>query len=484
MEGKLRLLYIISSLILMYLSLAGDTFALPADELRDFVKAEKDRLGIPGVSIALIDGGVVQYITLGVRRAGESEGVSSNDPFNIGSISKPITAWAVMKLAEERLVSLDAPVRKYLGERWQLPDSEFDNNAVTLRRILSHTAGLSASSYQGFPPDFSPPNLEDSLNGVPLASSAVRVILEPGGKFRYSGGGFAVAQLLIENVTGQSFSEFIASEIFEPLGMQDARYLISDQGDLDVSPHDYSGRPISDYRIIEQGAGGLRASARDLVNFLMANMAPNSVLSEHTVREMHEPVVAIAGDAQHTLGFERRNGLLSHGGHSRGWRAQIDFKPSSRSGLVILTNSADGLRFIQSVRFKWSELFNVGELTEYYERCMLTERVTRWTLAAVSCIALIISMWISWSAYLRIRSGVAQVSVSVKNLVRGLPYVASIGAIWAVLGTELGIYLSEGVSWGFPTINYLPPATVYAATAITVLLATLMCTGFLDTRHP
>lgn len=118
--------------------------AAPVDELREFISSEKERLEIPGVAVALIDRGNVEYIPLGVRRAGSNEPISSADPFDIASIGKTITPWAVMVLAEQGLVDLDAPVQQYFGQRWQFPPSEFDSAAVTLRRILSHTAGLSA----------------------------------------------------------------------------------------------------------------------------------------------------------------------------------------------------------------------------------------------------------------------------------------------------------------------------------------------------
>lgn len=464
----------------LFLVLAVDGFAAPTDDLREFIHSDKERLGIPGVSVALIDEGVVQYITLGVRRAGEADDVSSVDAF--GSIAKTITAWAVMRLAEQGLVSLDAPVQQHIGQRWQLPEPKFDNASVTLRRILSHTAGLSAPSYQAVPWGSAPISLEDSLNGIPVRSSVVRVVMEPGSEYRYSGGGYSIAQLVVESVTGQSFSEFVTNELFAPLGMEHAQYLTIEQEPLPVSPHDYAGRPITDYRLIEQAAGGLSAGAQDLVNFIMANMAPNAVLSERTVTEMHEPVESIGGEARPTLGFERRGSLLSHGGHNRGWMAQIDFQPSSKSGLVILTNSANGLHFVQPIRCRWGELFDIDDLMAFCEQQMLKQGVTDWTLGALSGVSLILAIWIALHAYLNLRSRAAQVSFGAARIVRGLLYVVSIGGIWAVLGTGLGVYLVSGVRWGLPTIGYFSTATQYAVMALTVLLGVLACTSFVTRK--
>jgi CubicO group peptidase (beta-lactamase class C family) len=460
------------------LVLTVSAFASPTDEFREFVVAEMERFGIPGTSIALVDEGVVQYISLGVRRAGESGDVSSADPFNVGSVSKTISAWAVMRLAEQGAVSLDTPVQELLGQRWRLPESGFDHQLVTLRRILSHTAGLSAPSYQGFPPGSAPVTLEDSLDGIPLASSAVRVVAAPGSSFRYSGGGFSVAQLVIETVTGRSFPEFVTNELFAPLGMGHAMYLTFEAEPLAVSPHDYAGRPILDYRMPEHAAGGLRASAEDLARFLMANMDSNPVLAEQSVAALHEAVVSAGRDVRFTLGFERLGGLLSHGGHARGWVASISFHPSSNSGLVVLTNSAGGIPFVENVRCKWSELFAIHELARHCERRLLTDRVTHWGLVALSFAALILAIGIAARAYRRLGSRAARISFSAKRVARGLVLLVSIGTVWAVLGTELGVYLASGVRWGLPTIHFLPDAALYAAVAVTVLLAVMTCTCF------
>lgn len=466
-------------LLLLGLALTVDAIANPIDELRQFASDERARLGIPGVSIGLIDGGSIEYLTLGVRRAGAGEEVSSSDAFSIGSISKAVTAWGVMELAERGSISLDAPVSEYLGERWQLPDSGFDHDEVTLRRILSHTAGLSARSYQGFPPG-SPLSLEDSLNGVPLASSAVRVVANPGREYRYSGGGFALAQVVVENVTGETFSDYMTSAVFRPLGMLNARYLAFDQTELAVGPHDYAGRPITDYRVIEQGAGGLRASAEDLVAFLMANMTRNRVLERGAVIELQTPFVEMNEDAESTLGFERRGDLLRHGGHGRGWVASIDFHPSSLSGLVILTNSANGLRFVDPVRCKWNELFEIqDELTRDCERVERAGRVTLWGLVSISLALWLLTALVAQRALRSYRYRAANSSFGAARVARIVLSVAAIAAIWIFMVTDLAVYAYSGVRWHLPTMGYLPRGSLHVASALTGLLVFMLCAELL-----
>src|SRR5215471_996031 len=144
-----------------------------------------------------------------------SVGVSINDGtlFQMASVSKWVTAWGVMALVERGRLELDAPVSKYLT-RWKLPPSEFDNDGVTVRRLLSHTAGLTDGlGYLGFTPGAQGQSLEDSLtyaaDRIPGADGHVRVGRAPGSRFEYSGGGFALLQLIVEEVTHDRFAHFM-----------------------------------------------------------------------------------------------------------------------------------------------------------------------------------------------------------------------------------------------------------------------------------
>ena len=126
--------------------------------------------------------------------------------FQVASMGKWITAWGVMRLVEHGKLDLDTPVSRYLT-RWSLPDSEFDNDGVTVRRLLSHTAGLTDGlGYMGFPPGQAVEPLEASLSHAadadPGTDGRTRVGVQPGSGFQYSGGGYTLLQLLIEEVSG------------------------------------------------------------------------------------------------------------------------------------------------------------------------------------------------------------------------------------------------------------------------------------------
>jgi len=152
--------------------------------------------------LALLERGSVQ----GHHAASVGVPVEMETLFQVASLSKWISAWGVMALAEDGKINLDAPVSTYL-KRWALPKSEYDTDRVTARRLLSHTAGLTDGlGYAGFPPGTPVQTLEESLAHTadvsPGASGVVRVGIEPGSKWEYSGGGYALLQLLVEEVSG------------------------------------------------------------------------------------------------------------------------------------------------------------------------------------------------------------------------------------------------------------------------------------------
>lgn len=153
--------------------------------------------------------------------------ITSDTVFNVGSLSKMATAWGVMRLVEEGKVDLDRPVDSYL-RRWHLPPSSFDNNQVTVRRVLSHTSGISNHDFHGWDPLSPLPPIEDTLSGK-TGTGKIRVVDAPGSGFHYSGANYAILQLLIEDVTGQTFKEYMKANVFQPLRMSHTQYGLPDQ---------------------------------------------------------------------------------------------------------------------------------------------------------------------------------------------------------------------------------------------------------------
>lgn len=179
--------------------------------------------------------------------------IDRNTIFQVSSLSKFVSAVGIMKLNESGKINLDTPVSRYL-KRWQLPPSEFNNEQVTVRRLLSHTAGLTDGlGYSGFENRDSVQTIESSLTKAKDAdkgiSGEVRVGVEPNSTWKYSGGGFTLLQLIVEETSGQSFNEFMTSNLFTPLNMTSSTYILNDSlknrlcefynSDKTTAPHYY-----------------------------------------------------------------------------------------------------------------------------------------------------------------------------------------------------------------------------------------------------
>jgi len=250
-----------------------------------------EKNNVPGMAVAIIENGQVIYERgYGYADVAKNIEISRITGFNIGSISKLFTAWGIMKLVEDGKLDLNVPIENYL-KRWKLPKSEFDHSKVTIRAILSHSAGLSVHGYPGFHPDDKLPTLEASLNGEngPVrANEAVKVILEPQTQFKYSGGGYTILQLVIEEVTGQKFEDFMQKNIFEPLNMDYTSFSI-----------DGIIIPITKTKRVAYGLG-----------YATYNFGP----------------ITITG----------------HAGTNTGWEAGFMMDFEKNDGIIMLTNSSNG----------------------------------------------------------------------------------------------------------------------------------------------
>ena len=237
----------------------------PAGDAAAFLSAAKqliDSRNRGNVAFALIEHGVADPMSISCRSATRSD---RETLFQVASLSKWITAWAVMTLVESGKVDLDAPVSRYLT-RWQLPPSEFDNDGVTVRRLLSHTAGLTDGlGFAGFPPGVELPSLEENLkhpDASPGHNGVIRVGMRPGSRWQYSGGGYLILQLLIEEVTGEPFEAYLQRALFRPLGMERSTFTV-DASTPDVATfYDTNGAQAIHYRFRAKAAASLYTNVR------------------------------------------------------------------------------------------------------------------------------------------------------------------------------------------------------------------------------
>lgn len=310
---------------------------------------------IPGVSVAVFFDNKIQWAKgFGVADNDSKEPVTEKTLFVAGSISKPVAAMGALRLVQEGKLALDANVNSYLAS-WKVPENALTaKEPVTLRRIMSHSAGLTVHGFRGYAPGEPLPTLIDILNGTPPANSSPIVVdIEPGSTWRYSGGGLTIMQLALMDVEKKPFPEILREKVLDPIGMTSSSYeqtLPPDRLKLAASGHDASGKVIEGKRFIypEMAAAGLWTTPTDLAKFAIevgrsVRGESNKVLSKEMAKLMVTPQIVIQGTTEMALGLvlERHGSevYFGHGGQDEGFIASLLADRDGGYGVAIMTNS-------------------------------------------------------------------------------------------------------------------------------------------------
>lgn len=341
-----------------------------ADQPWRWTMAERqERYGCPAVGVAAIKDGEIDWVdTFGVSDRDSPQPVGPDTIFMVASCSKPVTAMLVLQQVERGVLDLDVDINTYL-RRWQVPVNEFTaENPVTLRRALSHTAGLNINGWGSVPQGKPVPTELDLLEGRPPSKlPAVRVDKAYDGVDRYSGAGFLLSQMLLEDVLGRPFPEIAQQFVLGPLGMTRSTYAqpLPAAYHHDVaSGHGDDGSPMPGGWMIhsEMGAGGLFSTPRDYARFLIAARAayhgePGAILGHSLAREM------MTREAKGTFGLGFRvlgdgpTARINHGGSSDGYQSETNLFLESGDGGVVLTNSTSGLFLYREVHNALADVY-------------------------------------------------------------------------------------------------------------------------------
>ena len=334
--------------------------------------------GVPGVSVAVIDRGEVAWAKAwGVKDVETDDPVTPTTLFQAASISKPVAIMGMLRLVEAGRLDLDEPVETYLSS-WAVPDHDFDE-PVTLRRLASHTAGTNVHGFPGYARSAARPTTAGVLRGEGN-TDAVVVDLEPGTRHRYSGGGTTILQLVVEDVTGRRFEDYMSEAVLNPAGMTHSTFaqpLPEDRWGEAAAGHRTDGSRVEEgwHVYPEKAAAGLWTTPTDLARLAVEVQRSlrgesDAVLSQEMTRTMLEPVQSDYG-----LGFgtEPEIGRFGHGGANAGFRATLAAFRDGR-GLVIMTNSDEGGAVAQELmmaiarEYDWDEIaprtLSVADLTE------------------------------------------------------------------------------------------------------------------------
>jgi len=324
-------------------------------------RALAERMAIchtPGVGLAVVEGFELVWAGgFGQREGGGDEPVTAGTLFQAASISKPVSALAVMRLVQDGVLELDRDVNDYLTS-WRVPANDGWQPRLTLRQLLSHTAGVTVHGFSGYSTSEPAPGLVQVLEGEPQANtSRIEVNTLPGFTYRYSGGGSLIAQQAVIDRLGKPFPQLMRELVLEPLGMADSTFeqpLPAEWAPRAATGHPYKGNPLPGrYHVYpEMAAAGLWTTPADLARVggeLMRAVSgrPSAVLSRETAQAMLQPQHAGPGEGYRpAIGFhlegEGQGRCFYHSGWNEGFVAHAQFFPSSGQGVVLMLNSNEG----------------------------------------------------------------------------------------------------------------------------------------------
>jgi CubicO group peptidase (beta-lactamase class C family) len=313
----------------------------------------------PALSVAVVDNLEVAWARGFGKLNVNHQPVEASTPFQSGSISKPVFALAVMKLSETGIVDLDADVNTYL-KSWRLTGKDGWQPRVTLRQLLSHSAGTTVHGFPGYPPSGPLPTIPQVLDGVPpVNTQAVLVDVLPGTQFRYSGGGTTIAQQVIVDVTGTPLPELVRELILDPVGMENSCY--EQPPPAVFAQRTASGYPINGIEVPggyhvypEMAAAGLWTTAGDLALLGSEMMralrgdASRLALTPETVSSMLRPQLRNQEIGQEFVGLgwfcagREQTFRFFHNGGNHGYLATMLMLPTIGKGAVVMLNSNQG----------------------------------------------------------------------------------------------------------------------------------------------
>ncbi len=335
-----------------------ETSVQPFEELPDrhgeqlSIQEVMDHLLVTGCSLAIIeDGRIVAAEGYGVTSPNDGAPVTSSTIFQACSISKAAAGAGAMRLVQEGYLALDEDINDYLTS-WQVPANNGWQPRVTLRHLLTHSAGFNYCWFPGYKRGAPTPTALQTVRGEPPANTpAIQVVGIPGAEFRYSGAHYAVLQLVMEEVTGEAFPDLMRRLIFDPLGMQDSSYDQSFPGtrpDGVALGHDAAGVPLhGGWHVQPEYAGaGLWTTPGDLCGLALEVQAawagrPSQILSKETAAEM-----LTLGPGERGLGWQMRTVddrlWFGHGGDSIGYKCLLLADTERGRGAAIMTNGDGG----------------------------------------------------------------------------------------------------------------------------------------------
>lgn len=357
----------------------------------------EDRLkyyNVPGISYCVIENdNIITSNTFGYSDVTNKFKVDSLTLFQSASTGKTLTATVALILVSEGFIELDKDVNTYLNT-WKIPKSGVSNTPITLRMLLSHTSGLSTHGFDGYKKTDALPNIAQILNGEsPANSEKVVRKIKPNTKWQYSGGGYQVIQLLIEDVVGKPFTEVATEKLLKPLELKNTiwKTILPQKFHKKASKEYYKGNKELEggwYNLASNGAGGgLWTTPNDLAKFIITlNKSKTKNTSISISQQLaNEMQLKQSPDKEFGLGLFLDNNTnynaIYHSGGNMGFRTMMYYLPKSKQGIVIMANSDNALYLIPEIMraasyvYKWPSYKPVLKQTETLSSKLINEAV-------------------------------------------------------------------------------------------------------------
>jgi len=316
-------------------------------------------LHVTGVSIAVVHNGKIEWARgYGVRQTG-GDPVNPDTLFQAGSISKPLAAMGALHLVQQGKLSLDGDINASLAS-WKLPPSTAAPGAVvTLRELLTHTAGLTVHGFPGYAAGAPVPTLVQVLNGEkPANTEPVRLDSMPGKAWRYSGGGYEVMQQLVIDTVKVPYPKFLHDTVLAPVGMSHSTY----QQPLPASllrnaamPYNDDGTPVAGgpHTYPEMAAAGLWTTPSDLCRYILEVQNSLKGKANHVLSQSMTQQMLTAGKGGWGLGLDLGGSpadpWFSHGGVNEGYESLFVGYDRNGDGAAVMTNAQGGSRLAREV---------------------------------------------------------------------------------------------------------------------------------------
>ncbi len=345
----------------------SSSLRIKGEEVKSYTIEERlAEYEIPGISVAIVRNGKLHWAKgYGLANTETGQLVDTATLFQAASISKPVSGMGALKLVQEGKLALNKDINQYLTS-WKLPENSFTNTVkVNLRHLLTHTGGTTVHGFPGYTQTDKFPTDIEVLNGQGN-TSPIYVDTLPGAISRYSGGGYTIVERAIEDISGQSFADYMQAVVLSPLGMKHSTFIQPLPKELHAqasAAFDKKGEMYAGlwHNYPEQAAAGLWTTPSDLARFAIGIQEAFAGKSEKVLSQDITEVMLTKDKWSYGLGpglrAEGDSLIFQHGGKNAGYTCQLFSYAKRGDAMVVMSGSDNAARLIEEIQRAAAELY-------------------------------------------------------------------------------------------------------------------------------